>query len=459
MIPGIRKGDCGKMKTIPGEYAGMRTRKMRYKMIFSFALCFLLAFTVPGRYHHVLAAPLEDCDLDGYDDATGVPVPWPGYDETKGDTPDGPGGSKTPAVTPGSTDSTTAGNTNSGATGKAAEDGSDKTNNVKAYNSKNTKSGKTDSTKSDRSNSSTGISGSVNSGKAGSTGTNKADSTKSDSTVKTESGKASSTGANKAGGTESDSTGKKESGNINSTGINKTDSAVSGNAATGGSSKTESGSTEPDSTKFDNTDSVALNETDDSATGTTDNSVSGELSSQGGGSQGTNGQAEADTASSGTVSSSVATEEPEAVLDTKGSLSISEATGSRIHAGSPLIISGSGFAGNIQNLEIVIQSETIQLGTVDSTEAGAFEGQFNIPKELAAGVHHIAVLYEGKEIINQQIEVGPKAADSFLQAISVGFTKDNKGLVPGLLILSGLFLSGIGVLGFNILLHSRQVKN
>ncbi|MDR1778736.1 MAG: hypothetical protein LBR14_03145 [Clostridiales Family XIII bacterium] len=29
---------------------------------------------------------LEDCDFDGYDDETGAPVPWYGFDQTKGDT-------------------------------------------------------------------------------------------------------------------------------------------------------------------------------------------------------------------------------------------------------------------------------------------------------------------------------------------------------------------------------------
>jgi hypothetical protein len=32
----------------------------------------------------------EDCDWDGYDDHTGVAVPWPGFDGTRGDTPSGP---------------------------------------------------------------------------------------------------------------------------------------------------------------------------------------------------------------------------------------------------------------------------------------------------------------------------------------------------------------------------------
>jgi len=46
---------------------------------------------LPGLTEHAYAAPLEDCDLDGFDDSTGAPVPWPGYDETRGDTPAGKG--------------------------------------------------------------------------------------------------------------------------------------------------------------------------------------------------------------------------------------------------------------------------------------------------------------------------------------------------------------------------------
>jgi len=46
---------------------------------------------LPGTVKVALAAPLEDCDADGFDDATGVAVPWPGFDETHGDTSAGPG--------------------------------------------------------------------------------------------------------------------------------------------------------------------------------------------------------------------------------------------------------------------------------------------------------------------------------------------------------------------------------
>jgi hypothetical protein len=50
-----------------------------------------VALNIPGAIRVAQAAPLEDCDADGFDDATGAAVPWPGYDETHGDTPAGPG--------------------------------------------------------------------------------------------------------------------------------------------------------------------------------------------------------------------------------------------------------------------------------------------------------------------------------------------------------------------------------
>ena len=50
-----------------------------------------LTLALPGTVHVAHAAQLEDCDADGFDDSTGVAVPWPGYDETRGDTPAGPG--------------------------------------------------------------------------------------------------------------------------------------------------------------------------------------------------------------------------------------------------------------------------------------------------------------------------------------------------------------------------------
>lgn len=50
-----------------------------------------LTLNLPRVIDAAHAAPLEDCDADGFDDSTGVAVPWAGFDETRGDTPAGPG--------------------------------------------------------------------------------------------------------------------------------------------------------------------------------------------------------------------------------------------------------------------------------------------------------------------------------------------------------------------------------
>lgn len=322
------------MKTaIYNPYARKNSGKNVLKAIFSFALIFTLIFTVPGGFLGVHAAPLEDCDLDGFDDATGVPVPWPGYDETKGDTPDGPGGGKTSSTTSSKTSSTT------------------------------------------------------------------------------------SAGANSS-----------TPGNTNSTASGTTNSPTPGNTSSAAPGNTSS----PAPGKTDGQDEVSQNGNEPSE-GTSDI-----------GSAGGNGAAEEDI---------------ESVVTTKGSLEITEASGSLIHVGSSVIISGSGFTGNVDNLEIEIQSEPRRLGTVASSEDGSFETQISIPDDLEAGTHHIVVLYQGREITRQQIEVGPKAANSFLQALSVGFTKNNRGLIPGLSILAGLFLLGSAALLVNVVVRSRRNKS
>jgi len=90
---------------------------------------------LPRAVHVAHAATfLEDCDGDGYDDATGVAVPWSGYDESRGDTPAGPGTAdwwiaqnKPPGATDGSgssgSDSSGAGST-SGGSGSGGSKGS-----------------------------------------------------------------------------------------------------------------------------------------------------------------------------------------------------------------------------------------------------------------------------------------------------------------------------------------------
>ncbi|MDR0853051.1 MAG: hypothetical protein LBN34_01655 [Clostridiales Family XIII bacterium] len=45
-------------------------------------VCVCLAFPIQASAFN---GALEDCDFDGYDDETNAPVPWPGFDETRGD--------------------------------------------------------------------------------------------------------------------------------------------------------------------------------------------------------------------------------------------------------------------------------------------------------------------------------------------------------------------------------------
>lgn len=433
------------MKSIRSKHGRMHNIRKAYKISFSLAVILILVLSIPGRYQIAQAAPLEDCDLDGYDDATGVSVPWPGYDETKGDTPEGPGGSK--AAAQGNADSTAAGNSSSEATGKTSGGDSGKGSSVKSGSSKNTNSSKTNGTKSENAKTEiSGKTGSVNS---------KMNSTVQDNKGKADSGKTSSTASNKQGSTAGGSTSKERTDKAGSRSKERTDKAGSGtsgkinSAVQGNTNKGEAA----------NGGSAAeggVNSSDNATAGGANSSVSREENNQ---EEYLQSEKEAPEVNSGNGGSAdegtsadtgTSADDLQSAINTEGALKITDAAGGIIHAGSPVIISGSGFKGDINKMEIEIQPGPRQLGAVEASENGSFEAELSIPEDLKAGVHHIVLLYQGKEITRQQIEVGPKAADSFLQAISVGFTKDNKGLIPGLLILSGLFIVGIGALGINV---------
>ncbi len=385
------------MKTKHSEHVSLRISKSIYKVIFSFVIIIALVLIIPGEYHKVYAAPLEDCDLDGFDDATGVPVPWPGYDETKGDTPDGPAGSKTTNTTPSNTNNSTSGNTKIETPGETSSGDSGKTSSEESGNISKTNTSKTNSSKAGKTNEE-------------SEKNNKTSKVKTDKTIST----------------DKDITNKEESGKKDSKTSNKM------NAARVSDKMNQSGAA--DEAK----NSVPSEDQEETTQDENEQPV---------------------VASNNNNNADISADEIESVIQTKGMLKIADATGSIIHAGSSVIISGSGFTGNIQDLEIVIQSEPRQLGTVKSTENGSFEAKLNIPENLEAGEHHIVVLYHGKEITRQLIKVGPKAANSFLEALSVGFTKDNNGLMPGLLILLGLFVIGGIVLGASALIGSSKNKN
>jgi len=320
-------------------------KKNQLKILFSVALIFTLIVAIPISTINVYAALKEDCDLDGFDDATGVAVPWPGYDETKGDTPSGPGG------------------------------------------------------------------GSITSTKA------------STSTTATTAATTAPTTAAVTAATTAPTTAAI---------VTETTAASTNNAS-----------------------KVTTNNTSSEAASSAVNS----------GSEDTNEQStvvNSDTVASTTVQSkdeSVAPVSVDAIINTKGSLNIIDAKGSIIHIGSSIIISGTGFIGNSDGLDIEIHSEPLKLSTVKSSKDGSFQVQIDIPENLEAGTHNIVVSYQGKEIISQQIEVAPKAADTFWGALTVGFSADNKGLVPGLLIIAGLIIVGGATLLIGRIINVRRKKD
>ncbi len=445
------------MKTIRSKYMSRCLKKNIVKMLLAFIIIFTGMLVLPGKSHTVYAAHLEDCDLDGFDDATGVPVPWPGYDETKGDTPDGPGGSKSSGTTSGSitgnsdtsaassTDGTKNG-TASGTTNLTAEASADKAADSKtgseANNTKSIISNTAESTTKDTTERAT--KNKTNS-KVKSTGNSVSNSISSTSSTST----SSSTTSNQPNNAISEKS-NSSSGDQDSSTINKS----LGTKATG-----TTGSKAPDKSSTATAEEAGKETTEE-------NTVSSDSSSD---AIADSTESEINQENNDVIAESSETKEVEladfsevfldSVINTKGILDITETTGSLLHAGSTIIITGAGFKENIKNLEIELHSEPQPLGIVNSKEDGSFDLQVSLPENLESGNHQIVVLYQGNEIVRQQIEVGPKPADSFLQALLVGFTSENKGLIPGLAILGGLFVLGVAVIIINELVRLRGAKN
>ncbi len=331
-------------------------------ILVSFALVSSLVITQPIYVKTIQAAEIEDCDLDGYDDHTGNPVPWIGFDSTKGE------------AIPGDWDHSTIYKSV-----KAYQDAHSKKEEPKE------KSGSSSETKSSAAGKNTVKENSSNSG-------NQNTSSKQSSSVKKNS-------------TAKKSTPKKEK-------------------------------VEP-SKKTEEKETVTTEETTEETTETKKKhkkkhkkaAVTKEDLKQ-------KGNKEQDVAEE--------TEQNEESEIAVGSFDINEADGSIIHAGSKLIVSGADFEGNIEGIEIEIHSNNhIHLGYANTLEDGSFESQVSIPETLPAGNHEIVLKYQGSVIATKNIQVGEKVADTFLSALTVGFTGENQGLIPGLLLLTGLFAAGI----------------
>jgi hypothetical protein len=128
--PNVIVKEVGKMLVL------RRRGIVRIALIFALSVMLIIGMSAvfQGGSAYGWNGYLEDCDFDGYDDETGEPVPWYGYDETHGDTIpadwDGVSGSytdkheeslkpKPPATPPPATGGNTGGGNTGGDTGSS----------------------------------------------------------------------------------------------------------------------------------------------------------------------------------------------------------------------------------------------------------------------------------------------------------------------------------------------------
>jgi hypothetical protein len=295
----------------------------------------------------------EDCDWDGFDDHTGVPVPWAGFDGTRGDTPAGP-----------SADSQTG---KKKAQEEAAKDNSSGSSSSKASESKSSES------KSE---------------------TKKQTKTKSDSKTKSK--------------TSSKTVTKKSSDKENVT---------DDSAATLDEEKIE---TDEDASKTDKTKKKSSKKKAKLAAA----------------------QKALD----------------EAVIAQKGAIEISESDGNPVHAGSSVIIKGTGFYGGADELDVEIHSTPTLIGKAATSDDGSFEVEVLLPENIGAGSHNIVVLYKGTEIARQPVELASAPADSFISALTVGFTEGGPEFYAGIIIIGALAALSALALLLSVFIKRKKVK-
>lgn len=352
-------------------------KEKKYKIIkniiLTIALISSLVITQPLYIETVHAAAIEDCDLDGYDDHTGNPVPWIGFDSTKGESlpPDW--------------------------------DGKTTYKSKKAYEDAHKKEEVTEApTKSS----------SVSTNNTNNANKNTNSSSNSSSTKKSTSSKT----------TTSSSTTKK------STTSSTTKKTTNNNTSKSDNTK----ATNEDKNNEENNSEKAEEQIEE----TTDTEKKSKKKKK---KKKSSKSDEKETSEVEEISV-----EEQVVDIVAGELEITDAEGSIIHVGGKLVITGYGFTGNVEDIEVEIHSDNaISLGNFNTLEDGSFETVVSIPENLVAGEHEIVLKYHGETIAEQSIQVGEKVADTFLSALTVGFTKQNQGLIPGLVLLFGLFSAGI----------------
>jgi len=105
-------------------------------------------------------------------------------------------------------------------------------------------------------------------------------------------------------------------------------------------------------------------------------------------------------------------------------------------------ISGAGFAAGIADLEISINSVPTRLAAVATDQVGAFAALHNPGCSWGLSEHNVVVAYQGNERVRVPVQVLAPVADSFVEALTVGFAGQNDELLPGLAILGGLVVAG-----------------
>ena len=345
--------------------------KLIKSIVLSVALIVSLGVTQPIYTVTTQAAAIEDCDLDGYDDHTGNPVPWIGFDSTKGE------------EVPSDWDHKTIYKSR-----KAYED---------AHKKEEVTEAPTKASSASPNNNANNINTNTNSN-TGNSSTNNSTASKK---------------------TTANNTSKKTTNNTSK----KTSNNTSKNNNTNSVTNTEVNNSEeaPEQTQEEQTEEI----TDADKTKKKKKKKSAKSD---------------DTTTEEIEEIPVENQNVEVIA---GEVKIADAEGSMIHAGGDLVITGSGFTGNVEDIEVEIHSDNaISLGNFNTLEDGSFEAVVSIPENLPAGLHEIVLKYQGETIASESIQVGEKVADTFLAALTTGFSAENKGFIPGVLILAGLFVVG-----------------
>jgi hypothetical protein len=293
----------------------------------------------------------EDCDWDGYDDHTGVEVPWPGFDGTKGDTPSGP-----------SPDSQTGKKLKEEEAQKKAEEEKKKAEEEKKKAEEAQKKAEEEQKKA----------------------------AEQDSVA--DSGSGSSSGDSSSSPSEEtpeQTTEKKKS-------SAKTETKTSDTKT----SKTEASETKKDDADQEKTAEETTEVPDEEATDDatpTDSSVAPA------------------TPAAAPLVETPDKPEAAAVASQGGSIAVKGPEGSdgeSVKAGETVTIEGTGFYGDVADLRVEIHSTPQVLGNVSSDADGTFLLTVALPKDFEPGAHEIVVLYDDLEIAKQAIEVSPAAGSA-----------------------------------------------